>query len=94
MFDTTWIAELDADTACEVVLANQAALREQEFRELAMAAHWADLHPGEARRPMYDPHDPTPAPGSRVLPGTERAIRIGGTAPRTCGSSRAPSWVC
>ncbi len=55
MFDTGWIADLDAESACEAMTATQAGLREQEWRELALAAHWADLHPAP---PTYDPHDP------------------------------------
>ena len=41
MFDTQEIAQLDAARACEAILSNQERLREQEWRELELAAHWA-----------------------------------------------------
>jgi hypothetical protein len=68
MFDTTWIADLDADAACEVIAATQQELREREWRELALAAHWADLH--DART--------LPVRTGPVLPGLERARQVGG----------------
>ena len=66
MFDTSWIDDLDADAACRAVVEAQVELRRAEWHELALAAHWADLH---------DEHTLAPGP---VLPGTERALRIGG----------------
>src|SRR4051794_20550535 len=71
MFDTSWVADLDAETACAAITATQEALRTQEWHELVLAAHWAALH---------DPHtvcrDPgTPGSGKR---GGERAVRPGG----------------
>jgi hypothetical protein len=44
MFDSSWIADLDAASACEAVLGTQSDLREAEWRELALAAQWAVLH--------------------------------------------------
>ena len=41
MFETSWIADLDADSACLAIEGNQLDLREQELRELWLAAHWA-----------------------------------------------------
>ena len=67
MFDTSWIADLDADGACRAVAGTQVDLREAEWRELALAAHWADLH---------DEH--TLPPTGPVLAGMERARRVGG----------------
>ena len=68
MFDTSWIADLDADAACRAVVGTQADLREAEWRELALAAHWADLH-DEQTIPVSD---------GPVLAGLERAVRLGG----------------
>jgi hypothetical protein len=69
MFDTFKIAQLDAARACEAIVSNQERLREQEWRELELAAHWAMLHNGET----------VPSRGDgRVLPGTERVKQLGG----------------
>lgn len=69
VFDTTTrIADLDADAACEAIASTQQELREREWRELALAAHWADLH--DART--------LPVRTGPVLPGTERAKQMGG----------------
>ena len=73
MFDTSWLADLDADAACEAVTATQAALREQEWRELALAAHWAVLH-GPETLPDAD------STGGRRVPSGW--CRPAGTAPR------------
>jgi Domain of unknown function (DUF222) len=56
---------VDAAGALAAVEANEAALVEHETRRLALAATWADLHPGDAVDPAG-------------LPGRERAIRPGG----------------
>lgn len=66
MFDTTWVADLDADAACEAVLTTQADLREHEWRELVLAAHWAVLHG----------RDTDPGAGD-VLAGHERWVPAG-----------------
>ena len=68
MFDTLWVADLDAATACEVITGTQQELREQEWRELVLAAHWADLHNAET----------LPVRTGPVLAGTERARQVGG----------------
>ena len=68
MFDIP-IADLDAAAACEAILSNQARLREQEWREVELAAHWAMLHDGEALASR---------PSAQVLPGTERVKQLGG----------------
>lgn len=67
MFDTSWIADLDADSACQAIAATQDGLREREWQELALAAHWVVLH---------DPRTILARPGP-TLPGTERAKRAG-----------------
>ena len=67
MFDPSWIADLDTAGVCRAVAANALDLLEVEWRELALAAHWADLH---------DEHT---LPGSGpVLAGMERAKQVGG----------------
>src|SRR3954447_20160102 len=66
MFDTSWVADLDAETACAAITATQDALRTQEWHELVLAAHWAALH---------DPHTLCRDPGT---PGGERVVRPGG----------------
>jgi len=66
MFDTSWLDDLDATAACEAVIVNQDDLREQEWRELAIAARWAVLH-GPESLPAQDP-----------APGRERLVRRGG----------------
>ncbi|MEP7091064.1 MAG: hypothetical protein ABI776_13265 [Nocardioidaceae bacterium] len=68
MFDTIWIADLDTASACEAVIATQEELREREWQEIALAAHWVTLH---------DPASLSLRDGP-VLPGTERAKRAGG----------------
>src|SRR3954453_21841305 len=84
MFDTSWVADLDAETACAAITATQDALRTQEWHELVLAAHWAALH---------DPHtlcrDPgTPGSGT---PGSETAGsgRRGSGTPGARGGERA-----
>src|SRR3954453_2502409 len=71
MFDTSWVADLDAETACAAITATQEALRTQEWHELVLAGHWAALH---------DPHTlcRDPGLGTPRAPGGERAVRPGG----------------
>lgn len=64
MFDTD-VADLDKDATLAAVEGNEHGLIEGELRRLLLAAHWADLHPGDA----VDPDG---------LPGRERPIRPGG----------------
>ena len=66
MFDTFPVDDLVGHAACRAVVDAQVELRRAEWHELALAAHWADLH---------DEHTLAPGP---VLPGTERAVRLGG----------------
>ena len=68
MFDTDWLAELDADGVCEQVARTQAELRQAEWRELALAAQWAVLH---------DEHT-LPTRTGRAPQGAEGAVRPGG----------------
>lgn len=87
MFDVGWVAELGADAACTAITETQDRLREQEWTELALAAHWAVLHDGETLRTRASAH--TNAAGSTrsarsaggagsVLAGMERSIDVGG----------------
>lgn len=68
MFDVSWVADLDAASACAAITGNQTDLREQELRELLLAAHWAVLHDGES---ISSPDSPAP-------PGAERRRQLGG----------------
>ena len=65
-----WIGELDGQAAADALVANHATLLEAEAVEFALAAHWADLHNEDslARRDG----------AGRILPGTEKAKRLGG----------------
>ncbi len=71
MPDGEWISDLDAAGACAAVERLHAERVRAEFELFALAAHWADLHCGDAldgeraRR------------GVRVRPGMERAKRAG-----------------
>jgi hypothetical protein len=64
MFENELI-ELDAAATLAAAEANEHTLITAETRRLQIAAHWADLHPGEA------------VAQSR-LPGTEHPVRLGG----------------
>ena len=66
------LMELDAAGTLAAAEANEHALITAEARRLQIAAHWADLHPGEA------------VVESR-LPGTEHPIRLGGEGTPTVG---------
>jgi hypothetical protein len=68
MFDTEEIAGLDATAACAAITATQDELREREWRELALAAHWATLHGP----------DTLPNPVRGGVRGAERAVAAGG----------------
>ena len=84
MFDTSWIADLDADGACRAVAGTQADLREAEWRELALAAHWADLHDEQTLR----------CPLVRCWPVSSGRSGWVGTGRRWWRSSRVRSWRC
>ena len=64
MFDID-VADLDKDATLVAVKGNEHTAVEVEVTRLLLAAHWADLHPGDA----VDPEG---------LPGAERAIQPGG----------------
>jgi hypothetical protein len=64
------LPELDAASTLAAAEANEHVLITAEARRLQIAAHWADLHPGEA------------VVESR-LPGTEHPIRLGGAGTPT-----------
>ena len=59
------VAGLDEDGTLAAVEGNEHTAVEVEVTRLLLAAHWADLHPGDA----VDPHG---------LPGVERAVQPGG----------------
>ena len=59
------LVELDAAGTLAAAEANEHALITAETRRLHIAAHWADIHPGDA------------VPESR-LPGSERPVQLGG----------------
>ncbi len=65
MFDNDDLVELDAAETLAAAEANEHTLITAETRRLQIAAHWADLHPGDA------------VPESR-LPGREHPVRLGG----------------
>jgi hypothetical protein len=79
MFDASWLADLDAEAAAELVGATQDALREQEWREITLAAQWAVLH---------DEHTVPPVTGPRPR-GIERAVSAGGD-----GTPRIAEFAC
>ncbi len=68
MFDTDWMADLGAEAACEQITRTQDELREAEWRELALAAHWAVLHAPET----------VPVRTGPVAPGVEGSKQLGG----------------
>ena len=84
MFDTSWIADLDAGSACLAITGNQQDLREQELRELLLAAHWATLHGA----------DSLPTRSGPVLRGPSAPDGAWATARRRSPSSPVPSWRC
>jgi Domain of unknown function (DUF222) len=66
------LSGLDAADTLAAAEANEHALTTAETRRLQLAAHWADLHPGDAVQV------------SRI-PGTERPIQLGGDGTPTIG---------
>ena len=75
------LVELDAAGTLAAAEANEHTLITAEVRRLHIAAHWADLHPGEA------------VPASR-LPGTEHPVRLGGEGTPTVGGFAAAELGC
>ena len=74
------LAGLDEDATLTAVEGNEHTAVQVEVTRLLLAAHWADLHPGDA----VDPHGfPVPnAPSNRV-----------GRAPRRSPTSPPPNWA-
>ena len=75
------LVELDAAGTLAAAEANEHTLITAEVRRLQIAAHWADLHPGEA------------VAESR-LPGTEHPVRLGGEGTPTVGDFAAAELGC
>jgi hypothetical protein len=72
---------LDGAGTLAAAEANETTLITAEVRRLQIAAHWADLHPGEA------------VVESR-LPGTEHPVRLGGDGTPTVGGFAAAELGC
>jgi Domain of unknown function (DUF222) len=75
------LVELDAAGTLAAAEANEHTLITAETRRLQIAAHWADLHPGEA------------VVQSR-LPGAEHPVRLGGNGTPTVGDFTAAELGC
>ena len=75
------LVELDAAGTLAAAEANEHTLITAEVRRLQIAAHWADLHPGDS------------VPQSR-LPGTEHPVRLGGDGTPTIGDFAAAELGC
>jgi Domain of unknown function (DUF222) len=75
------LVELDAVGTLAAAEANERVLITAEVRRLQIAAHWADLHAGEA------------VVESR-LPGTEHPVRLGGEGTPTVGDFAAAELGC
>ncbi len=75
------LVELDAAGSLAAAEGNEHTLITAEVRRLQIAAHWADLHPGEA------------VTESR-LPGTEHPVRLGGDGTPTVGGFAAAELGC
>ena len=69
MFDLSWIDDLDASAAADAVVAHETAQLESDATFARLAAHWADLHNADTL--------PDRSRSGRVLPGMERAKRLG-----------------
>jgi hypothetical protein len=75
------LAELDAAGTLAAAEANEHALITAETRRLHIAAHWADLHSGDA------------TPQSRI-PGTQHPARLGGEGTPTVADFAAAELGC
>ena len=75
------LVELDAAGTLAAAEANEHTLITAETRRLQIAAHWADLHPGDA------------VAESR-LPGIEHPVRLGGEGTPTVGDFAAAELGC
>jgi Domain of unknown function (DUF222) len=81
VFETEDLVELDAARTLAAAEANEHTLTTAETHRLQIAAHWADLHPGDA------------VPESR-LPGTEHQVRLGGDGTPTIGDFAPAELGC
>ena len=82
---TSWVADLDGAAACEAVTATQDRLREQEWRELALAAQWAVLHDPDTRTPALPAVETVPPTAAEsaaeaAAEAAEVAVSAGGVA--------------
>jgi hypothetical protein len=75
------LVELDAAGTLAAAEANEHTLITAETRRLHLAAHWADLHPGDA------------VVQSR-LPGTEHPVQLGGDGTPTVGDFAPAELGC
>jgi hypothetical protein len=75
------LAELDAAGTLAAAEDNEHALITAETRRLHIAAHWADLHPGDALTPSR-------------MPGTQHPIRLGGDGTPTIADFAAAELGC
>ena len=80
-FDEDGLVGWDAAGTLAAAEANEHILIAAEVRRLQIAAHWADLHAGEA------------VVQSRI-PGTERPVRLGGTGTPTVADFAAAELGC
>lgn len=71
MLDLKAVTDLDGEAVCVAVEAAHARMIAAEVEQFTLAAHWADLHAGEALE------DERRRSGRRVLPGMERARQLG-----------------
>jgi Domain of unknown function (DUF222) len=81
VFDNDDLIDLAAADTLAAAEANEHTLITAEVRRLEIAAHWADLHPGDA------------VVESR-LPGTERPVRLGGEGTPTVADFTAAELGC
>src|SRR3954451_5236726 len=89
MFDTSWIADLDADQACVAITATQDVLREKEWHELRLAGHWAVLHDPESTTASNRERADRDGRGEAGVPGRERAVHPGGA-----GTPEVTEFAC
>jgi hypothetical protein len=75
------LVELDAAGTLAAAEANEHTLITAETRRLQIAAHWADLHPGEAVQESR-------------LSGTEHPVRLGGDGTPTVGDFASAELGC
>ena len=75
------LVELDAASTLAAAEANEHTLITAETRRLQLAAHWADLHPGDA------------VVESR-LPGAEHPVRLGGDGTPTVADFAPAELAC